>query len=70
MYGKKPSRSPYQQKLKQNGNGSRSDIHLQDLLTISKAQHWNGIHREPGKEDALQQHGNGQKKSWAQIKKP
>jgi hypothetical protein len=23
-------------------------------------QHWNGIHKKPGKEDALKQHGDGQ----------
>jgi hypothetical protein len=32
---------------------------LIDLLAVSQKQHWNGIHRESGKEDALEQHDNG-----------
>jgi hypothetical protein len=33
---------------------------LENLLAITQEQQLNGIHREPGKEDALEQHGDGQ----------
>jgi hypothetical protein len=29
-------------------------------IGLSQKQHWNGIHSDPGKEDALEQHGDGQ----------
>jgi hypothetical protein len=41
-------------------NGSGWAMRLENLLAISQKQHWNGIHREPGKEDALEQDGDGQ----------
>jgi hypothetical protein len=43
-----------------NENGSGWDVHLENLLAISKNQNWNGIHRELGKGDALEQYGDGQ----------
>jgi hypothetical protein len=30
------------------------DTHLENLRTISQKQHWNAIHREPGRRDALE----------------
>jgi hypothetical protein len=56
----KTKQKPIPTEIKKKGNGSGYNIHLENFLVISQKQHWNGIHKEPGKEDTLEQHSNGQ----------
>jgi hypothetical protein len=48
MYGEKTKQKPISTEIKKE-NGSGYYIHLENLLLIPQKQHWNGMHKEPGK---------------------